>query len=245
MKFIQSIVLGACLVCPTVSGAVTISATITGEIASTNWDLSNPVLEAGSGGPSFEAGDGFAFDFDFDTAAKPKSFNVLSANQARTVWDNLTGSFTLGGETHDVDVVFQADFFRTNTASNDYRLDTYVAFEKPITSGPQAGWYDAAVPFFFESVTYSGDPSDFDPLYQIDNVALSAPVFPLDVSEVFANVFCNVCTPDDFVSFDAELSNLSLTETNRVQAVPLPAPFMLLLVGLAGLGAVASRRKSA
>lgn|GEM_PF-6499846 len=252
MNILKSIVLGASLICPTFSSAVTISAQITADIVSTSWDLSQPAIAAGKGGPAFAVGDKITYSFDLDTDAAPIRQNIFSTGQVNTVWSGSNGSFSIGGVTTNVDVSFHAAFnpIANPTSVYSHTLDAHILAEIP---GAPGGVPDLIVPFFFPQTSFAGAPLAFNMLTTLNNPRglpfLAAPTFPLEVSEQFANVFCLVCTPADQVTFDLGLSNAILTETGRTNLplqpapVPTPAPFLLLLAGLTGLGALSWRRK--
>ena len=253
MNFLKSIVLGASLICPTFASAVTVSAEISADIVSTSWDLSNPVISAGTGGPAFGVGDKITYSFDFDTTAAPIEQGLYHTGQVRRIWAGSNGTITIGSVTTTVDTSFVTNFFPVAGSPNTFRLEQHLLVGKPAASGSAAQVPDLAVPFFLENQQFKGTPFAFHPSSSFTDPVLSAPLFPLEVSEQFANVFCIVCTPSDQVTFDLGLSNLSYTETGRTTPpvlpplptpVPVPAPLLLLLASLFGLSAMARRSKT-
>ncbi len=254
MNFAKKILLGAFLICPSIASAFTISAEITGDLIDTSIHLSHPAIEAGPGGPYIDVGDAFSFSFDFDASAAPVSQTLYPSGQVNSVWNGSKGTLNVGGVTTSVNMSLHTDFFRTAGTPNSYNFSSYILMEKTVQSGPQAGGFDVIAPFFFERSTLTGDPLSFSPLSVVNGPnglpPLASPVFPMEVSESFVNVYCTVCMPSDYVSFDFGLGNLSLVETGRSTPqspapVPLPASVLLLVAGLTGLGTLGARRKTA
>jgi len=252
VKFVKFIFLGASLICPSLSSAVTISAQITADIVDTSWDLSNPTIVAGSAGPAFRVGDKITYSFDLDSRAAPLSQTIYDTGWVSTVWSGSNGTFSVGGVTTDVEVSFHANFapIENPTDIYSYTSYTYVLAEKPGLPGSVP---DLIVPFFFNQSSTNA-PLAYNMLSTLNNPRnlplLEAPVFPLEVSEQFANVYCTVCMPSDQVSFSVGIENAMFTETGRsvspeqLAPVPVPAPLVMLLTGLIGLGALARRQKT-